>query len=147
MSYTDAAVATVSVRVREMFDHVDGVLDMEDVERVHDMRVATRRLRAVLEIYAPCFPRKQLRGLLREVKDLADALGERRDPDVQLAALDTIALSVKAADFAGVALYAEAVRSRQWQGNAVLETALAHMRQSDLRGRLDALVDSAVVRS
>ena len=36
--------------------HADGVLDTEDIERVHDMRVASRRLRAVLEIFAACFP-------------------------------------------------------------------------------------------
>ena len=34
-----------------------GVLDVGDIERVHDMRVATRRLRAALEIFGPCFPR------------------------------------------------------------------------------------------
>ena len=51
------------------------------------MRVATRRLRAVLEIYAPCFPRDEFSVVLRDVKALADALGARRDPDVQLAAL------------------------------------------------------------
>ena len=42
--------------------HADGVLDTSDIERVHDMRVATRRLRAVLEVYAPCFPRKRHAG-------------------------------------------------------------------------------------
>ena len=51
------------------------------------MRVATRRLRAVLEIYAPCFPPRRAPAVLRDVKALADALGARRDPDVQLAAL------------------------------------------------------------
>ena len=30
-----------------------GVLDTSDIERVHDMRVATRRLRAALEVFAP----------------------------------------------------------------------------------------------
>ena len=50
------------------------------------MRVASRRLRAVLEIYEPCFPRKALHDVLADVKALADALGERRDPDVHLAA-------------------------------------------------------------
>ena len=49
------------------------------------MRVATRRLRAVLELYAPCFPARELRPVLRDVRRLADALGARRDPDVQLA--------------------------------------------------------------
>src|SRR5919197_964897 len=85
LSYREAAARTVDVRARELFEPADGVLDTSDIERVHDMRVATRRLRAVLEIYEPCFPRKQLRAALSDVKALADVLGERRDPDVQLA--------------------------------------------------------------
>ena len=47
-----------------------------------------RRLRAVLEIFAPCFRNKRVPGgVLRDVKRLADALGERRDPDVHIDAL------------------------------------------------------------
>src|SRR3954452_14347487 len=84
MPFAEAAAATVAVRAEELFEHSANVLDTNDIERVHDMRVATRRLGAVLEIYAPCFPRAQFKPLLREVKDLADALGERRDPDVLL---------------------------------------------------------------
>lgn len=143
MSYAEAAAATVATRAEELFEHAEGVLDMDDIERVHDMRVATRRLRAVLEIYEPCFPRKRLRAALRDVKALADALGERRDPDVQLAALDNVALAVKAADFAGVALYAERVRARQLRANHALEAALARIEQCDLRGRLAELARAA----
>ena len=42
----------------ELAEHAEGVLDTGDIERVHDMRVATRRLRAALEIFEPCFPAK-----------------------------------------------------------------------------------------
>ena len=75
LSYRDAAARTIAVRAQELFDHAEGVLDTSDIERVHDMRVASRRLRAVLEIYEPCFPRKALRDVLRDVKAVADALG------------------------------------------------------------------------
>ena len=62
-----------------------------DIERVHDMRVATRRLRAAMEVFAACFPAKEHKKLLKEVKRLADALGERRDPDVAIEELEAIA--------------------------------------------------------
>src|SRR5688572_18179910 len=88
MTYGEAAAATVATRGQELFDHAENVLDTSDIERVHDMRVASRRLRAVLEIYQPCFPKALFRPVLREVKALADALGERRDPDVLLAQLE-----------------------------------------------------------
>jgi CHAD domain-containing protein len=38
----------VRMRADELFGFGDGVLDTRDIERVHDMRVASRRLRAVL---------------------------------------------------------------------------------------------------
>ena len=67
------------------------MLDLDDIERVHDMRVATRRLRAAIEVFAPCFPRKRHRAALKQVKALADALGERRDRDVAIEPLEGFA--------------------------------------------------------
>ena len=85
-SFRETAARVVEVRTEEVFEHAEHVLDLTDIERVHDMRVATRRLRAALEIFAVCFPRREHRRLLKEVKSLADALGERRDRDVAMAA-------------------------------------------------------------
>src|SRR3954452_25532322 len=143
LSYIQAAARTGSVRAQEVFEHAQGVLDTSDIERVHDMRVASRRLRAVLEIYEPCFPRKAWRDVLDEVKALADALGERRDPDVHLAQLEEFAAAVKDTDRPGVEVFAERVRSEQGTGNEALAAALATIEQTDLRGRLAALCAAA----
>jgi CHAD domain-containing protein len=143
LSYREAAARTVSVRADELFEHAAGVLDTSDIERVHDMRVASRRLRAVLEIYEPCFPRKELRTVLADVKALADALGERRDPDVQLAQLDEFASAVKPTDRPGVEAFAERVHGEQAAANRALAAALAELEESDLRGRLAVLIHSA----
>jgi CHAD domain-containing protein len=140
MTYAEAARATVAVRAEEVFAHADGVLDTDDIERVHDMRVATRRLRAVLEVFAACFEQAAHREVLRDVKELADALGARRDPDVQLASLDAFAAAVPAPDLAGVDVFAQRLRVEQAQGNQTLAAALSDAEQSDLRGRLAALV-------
>jgi CHAD domain-containing protein len=143
LPYAQAAARTVELRAEELFDHAEGVLDTEDIERVHDMRVATRRLRAVLEIYEPCFSRKPFRGALRDVKALADALGERRGPDVELAALSAFQAAVPKADGPGVELFAQLVRAEQEAGNATLAAALQDAEASDLRGRLRELAASA----
>src|SRR3954470_10953155 len=87
MPYAEAAARIVSVRAAELTENAQGVLDTGDIERVHDMRVATRRLRAALEIFEPCFPAEAYREALAEVKRLADTLGERRDRDVAIASL------------------------------------------------------------
>jgi CHAD domain-containing protein len=141
--FAAAAARVVRVRAGEVFGHADGVLDTSDIERVHDMRVATRRLRAVLEIFAPAFPRAPYKAALRDVKALADALGERRDPDVQIAALEDLARRLPTAQRPGVRTLAERVRERQAGGNAVLAAALEHAERSRLRERLLALAAAA----
>jgi CHAD domain-containing protein len=139
LPYREAAGRTVAVRTEELFEQSAGVLDVTDIERVHDMRVATRRLRAVLEIYEPCFPAREWRSVLADVKALADALGARRDPDVHLAQLDRLSEAVKPADRPGIEVFAERVRGEQAHGNEVLAAALATVEESDLRARLMTL--------
>lgn len=142
-SFAEAASRTVAVRAEEVFEHAGSVLDMSDIERVHDMRVSTRRLRAVLEIYEPCFPKRAWRSVLRDVKALADALGERRDPDVLLDRLHALRDSVTSADVLGLDAFASRARAEQAHGNETLARALAEAEDSDLRGRLAALAASA----
>ena len=144
MPFAEAAAATVTVRAEELFEQSENVLDTTDIERVHDMRVASRRLRAVLEIYAPCFPKAQFKPLLREVKDLADALGERRDPDVLLDRLATLEASLPKANAPGIEAFAAPVRDEQQRGNETLAAALEHAERTNLRGRLALLAASAV---
>ena len=141
--YALAAAATLRVRAAELFEHAEGVLDTDEIERVHAMRVASRRLRAVLEIYAPCFPPKPFRAALRDVKRIADALGARRDPDVQLEGLERFAELLPAADRPGIHAFIAGIRREQADGNAVLAQALERLDQHDLRARLEALADAA----
>jgi CHAD domain-containing protein len=142
-SFRAVARAAVEVRAAEVFDHAAGVLDTHDIDRVHDMRVATRRLRAVLEVFAPAFDAKQHKAILKDVKALADALGARRDPDVQLASLAVLEAALPAADHAGIEAFAERLRAEQRDGNRTLEAALRRIEDDDLRGRVEALVASA----
>jgi CHAD domain-containing protein len=144
MPFAEAAAATVAVRAQELFEHSENVLDMTDIERVHDMRVASRRLRAVLEIYAPCFPEAQFKPLLREVKDLADALGERRDPDVLLDRLATLEAALPKANAPGIEAFAAPIREEQLRGNETLAVALEHAERTNLKGRLALLAASAL---
>ena len=136
--FGEAAVRALEVRADELFSLASGVLDTDDVERVHDMRVATRRLRAAMEVFAPCFPPKRLAKALSDVKALADALGARRDPDVQLQALAGYARELPGADLSGIRQRLEA---RQAAGNAELESALAGLDR--LRRRLSRLTEAA----
>jgi inorganic triphosphatase YgiF len=141
--YAHAAARIVRVRADELFKHAEGVLDTSDIERVHDMRVASRRLRAVLEIFADCFPKAEYASVLRDVKRLADALGERRDPDVHIAAMEAFAAGQTAVNRPGIERLTEDLRRRQTRGNEILAAELERVRTRDLHGRLLAVCDAA----
>lgn len=121
----EAAARTIEVRAREVVELQDGVLDVGDIERVHDMRVATRRLRAVLEAFRPTFEPAAFKPAVAEVKALADALGARRDPDVALAAVEAIAHKLPPAARPGIDAFEDELRADQALGNELLSQALS----------------------
>jgi CHAD domain-containing protein len=144
--YASVAAKVVAIRASEVAEHSAGVLDTKDIERLHDMRVATRRLRAALEVFEPCFPRKRFKAVLREVKDLADALGERRDRDVTIAALEGFCAEIGRADRRGVQSLITRVRDEQAEANAALAAYLSDDRLTGLARRLDELTGAAADR-
>lgn len=142
-SFSQAAARVVKVRSKEVFEHSEGVLELSDVERVHDMRVATRRLRAALEVFEPCFPEKRHRKALKKVKSLADALGERRDTDVEIALLKGLFDEAAEADRAALLGLVEKLRVRQGEANEALAPYVAPKRLKKLRRRLKRLTRKA----
>jgi CHAD domain-containing protein len=134
------AAQVVSVRADELLEHSEGVLDVGDIERLHDMRVASRRLRAAMEVFEPCFPRKRFRAALKEVKAIADALGERRDRDVSIVALETFGTALAAPDRRGVAAMIDHLREEQSLANERLVPLVDRRRLSDLRDGIEELV-------
>jgi CHAD domain-containing protein len=58
-----------------------------DVEAIHDMRVAIRRLRVALNNFAVCLPKEDRKRVRARLEHLADSLGGVRDLDVMIEAL------------------------------------------------------------
>jgi CHAD domain-containing protein len=139
-SYAEAAARIVSVRATELTEHAQGVLDTGDIERVHDMRVATRRLRAALEIFEPCFPAEAYGEALREVKRLADSLGERRDRDVAIVTLSAFNEQMPGPDRRGITSLIEHLRGEQEEANRELAPLVEQPHLNALR---DSLVELA----
>jgi CHAD domain-containing protein len=137
--YGDAAAMIIAQRSEAVFALREGVLDTTDIERVHRMRVATRRLRAALEIFGPALDRRRGKRALAEVKALADALGERRDRDVQLERLTRLAGDTTGAERHAIELLAQELSREQRHANRILQQALRHAKRSRLRRRLERL--------
>jgi inorganic triphosphatase YgiF len=64
-----------------------GTIASEDPEYIHQMRVATRRLRACLRLFAPLLPADYADGLLPPLREMMGLLGNARDLDVLLTAI------------------------------------------------------------
>jgi CHAD domain-containing protein len=54
----------------------------EDIEYVHQLRVATRRARSALDIFASCLPDKTWKAARKQLRHIRRAAGEARDWDV-----------------------------------------------------------------
>ncbi len=61
----------------------------EDTEELHRMRVATRRMRAAWRVFDGAYQPKVQRRYVKELRSIAQVLGEVRDIDVLLEDLDT----------------------------------------------------------
>ena len=82
-SLEECARRTITTRFHEMMAFRDGAIDGTDIEFVHDMRVASRRLRAAMRNFADCFSRKKkFRKHLKQIERITSTLGDVRDLDV-----------------------------------------------------------------
>jgi CHAD domain-containing protein len=138
-----AAARAIEARSEEVFAHADGVLSLDDIEPLHDMRVATRRLRAAMEVFRPCFPRKRYRRAMKPLKALADALGERRDRDVAIGFLREFAAAAPAADRGRLEILIARLGEERLRANDDLTPFVEVERLAELRARFEELAKAA----
>ncbi|HXG83087.1 MAG TPA: CHAD domain-containing protein [Pyrinomonadaceae bacterium] len=82
------AEKVLRLRFDEITELRGAALDFSDIEGVHAMRVATRRLRSALRDFLPLVKKRPLRRVRKNLKEIADALGAVRDQDVAILALE-----------------------------------------------------------
>jgi CHAD domain-containing protein len=76
--------AALDLRLRALLQHDPGTRTGADIEDLHQMRVAVRRMRATLKAARPLLDRSWADGLRAELGWLGRALGPVRDFDVLL---------------------------------------------------------------
>jgi exopolyphosphatase/pppGpp-phosphohydrolase len=86
--FTETGRRELQQRSEKFVKWIDPVLENKDIEDVHKMRVASRRLRATLDAYESVYARRPFQRVYREVKQAADLLGTARDTDVMLLHLE-----------------------------------------------------------
>jgi hypothetical protein len=83
MSLARAAARIVRVRLDELYSFVPRALDPVEVDALHDLRIAAKRLRYLLEVTGPALG-PYARTAAKRAKDVQDAVGEIHDCDVML---------------------------------------------------------------
>lgn len=71
-------------RLKAVRREIPGIRAGKDSERMHDIRVAARRLRSALTVLADFFPKRQIKRWRKTVRRLTRAMGAARDADVQI---------------------------------------------------------------
>jgi hypothetical protein len=162
------AARIVRVRIDELYGFDPAVLDPARVTELHDMRIAAKRLRYVLEVTGHCFEEvgeqaedfaKDLQGILGEIHD-CDVLIPRVDHELAtLREQDALALARIAAEVDGLPAAVRLAPGRtRYRGLETLAAALTARRallhdsfvkrwqkvkDDGLRARLEAALDDA----
>ncbi|REG11361.1 CHAD domain-containing protein [Pelolinea submarina] len=66
----------------------------QDIEDIHDLRVASRRIRTCLDIFSDSLPSKKTKIWVRDIREITKSYGQVRDLDVQIDLLNQIYKSV-----------------------------------------------------
>ncbi|MHB1136371.1 MAG: CHAD domain-containing protein [Coriobacteriia bacterium] len=77
-----AAPALLLAKAEPLFRLEEAARGGTDMDAVHDMRVASRRLREAMRLLAPIYPGREFRRWQRQVRDITRMLGPVRDADV-----------------------------------------------------------------
>jgi CHAD domain-containing protein len=71
-----------------MLGYMDGARTGDDIEDLHQMRVATRRMRSTFRLLDAYYKNKPVRPFVAQLKQLAATLGRVRDLDVMIAGFE-----------------------------------------------------------
>jgi hypothetical protein len=95
------ALRIIATRLDELRSFADAVRDPAAVTELHDMRIAAKRLRYVLEMTAPALGPAAERGA-KHAKELQDVLGEIHDCDEFAPRVEELVTRLRADDTAAL---------------------------------------------
>jgi len=75
---------TFSPHIADLGKAAKNIIKRDDIEDIHDLRVASRRIRSVLNSFSDYLPKKQYKNWIKDIQAITKAYGKVRDIDVQL---------------------------------------------------------------
>lgn len=122
----------IATRWAAVFDALPAAIAGVDPEGVHDVRVASRRLRAAMDVAVDCFPAKWYRPLHRAARDITAELGAVRDRDVLLEALAAERAAAPPEDWPGIDRLVQRIERERDAARAEMLAFLGRLEASGL---------------
>jgi CHAD domain-containing protein len=132
-------------RLEEMCAFREAALFFDDPKGVHDMRVASRRLRSLVRDFSPYFRRsRKLRQAKDDLKKMAEALGSVRDEDVAIIELERLSAESGPEVAEGIVQLMDERRLKRARARATLEGALTEQALDELRKVFNAALEQGL---
>jgi hypothetical protein len=136
-NFRETMRALIAERWQAVWEAIPAALEGTDIEGVHDVRVASRRLRAAMDVAEPAFPGKWYKPLHRTAKEITGALGEVRDRDVLLEALRANRSAASLAEHPGIDRLIDRAECERAAARAEMERYLRRLVDGPLRSELE----------
>ena len=107
------AAQMIKTRMERMLAEAKQAKRGRRTEAIHQMRVWSRRSRAALEMFAPCFSGRHYAAVALAVHDVTGALGAARDLDVMILTLRDRANALPDAERAGLFAFVKVLEARR----------------------------------
>ncbi len=132
-TFTEAAHTSLRQQLEEMLSNLAGTRAGDDIEALHDMRVASRRLRAALSVFAAAFPPRPFGVIEKEVARVTDALGAVRDADVQIEFMGQAADNAPESEKVGLRAFLDHLNRERDRDRVLLVKELNRLEKSDFQ--------------
>ncbi len=142
-----AARAIMSVRRKEFFRCWLELRRGFDPEPIHDLRVASRRFREGLGLFAPCYPAKPLARVTRRVKGVTRLLGDVRNTDEAILYFSSLAGKLDGPAAGPLATLGDLLRQEREREAERLRSALDSLSVKALRCRFGKTLTSPLLFS
>lgn len=132
-TYRSAMRSLIGERWEDVWKAVPRAVEGTDIEGVHDVRVASRRLRAAMDVAAPAFPTSWYKPLHDAAKEITTELGAVRDRDVMIEYLAGAREAAPPTERPGIDRLIDRVERERVAARKAMETYLETLAEERLR--------------
>ncbi len=136
-----SAREALNERVAVLRSHVKAAA-AHDVDGIHDLRVASRRLRAIIEDASGRFRKRALKLFRKRVRTITQGLGKARELDVSIGLLGEIKKNALKELHPAIARTIRFLRKQRDEESKSVDQSCAQVRAKSFSEELDALIDA-----